>query len=103
QIAGAANNWGGTSIEEKSGLLFIGTGSASPDFYGGGRNGDNLFANCTICLDARTGKRLWHFQTVRHDLWDHDLPTCPNLVSVSHNGHKIEAVEIGRASCREQV
>src|SRR5882724_285143 len=92
QIAGAANNWGGTSIDEKRGLVFIGTGSASPDFYGGGRKGDNLFANCTICLDGRTGKRLWHFQTVRHDLWDHDLPTCPNLITVTHKGHKIEAV-----------
>jgi quinoprotein glucose dehydrogenase len=92
QHAGAANNWGGTSLDEKRGLVFIGTGSASPDFYGGGRKGDNLFANCTICLDVHTGKRLWHFQTLRHDLWDHDLPTCPNLVTVRHNGRKHEAV-----------
>ena len=89
--AGAANNWGGTSVDEKRGLVFIGTGSASPDFYGGDRKGDNLFANCTICLDARTGKRIWHFQTLRHDLWDHDLPTCPNLVTVMHNGRKTDA------------
>jgi len=92
QHAGAANNWGGTSLDEKHGLVFIGTGSASPDFYGGGRKGDNLFANCTICLDARSGKRLWHFQTLRHDLWDHDLPFCPNLVTVTRNGRKVEAV-----------
>jgi quinoprotein glucose dehydrogenase len=91
QHAGAANNWGGTSVDEERGLVLIGTGSASPDFYGGGRKGDNLFANCTICLDARTGKRLWHFQTLRHDLWDHDLPTCPNLVTVTHEGRKREA------------
>ena len=92
QNAGAANNWGGTSVDEKRGLVFIGTGSASPDFYGGARQGDNLFANCTICLDARTGKRRWHFQTLRHDLWDHDVPTYPNLVTVTLNGFKQEAV-----------
>jgi quinoprotein glucose dehydrogenase len=90
--AGAANNWGGTSIDEQRGLVFLGTGSASPDFWGGGRKGDNLFANCTICLDARTGRRLWHFQTLRHDLWDHDLPVYPNLVTVKHDGRKREAV-----------
>ena len=89
---GAANNWGGTSVDEKHGWIFIGTGSASPDFYGGGRKGDNLFANCTICLDARTGTRLWHFQTLHHDLWDHDLPVCPALITLKRNGHKQEAV-----------
>src|SRR5258705_484060 len=89
---GAANNLGGTSVDEKRGLVFLGTGSASPDFYGGGRKGDNLFANCTICLEARTGKRVWHFQTLRHDLWDHDLPVYPNLVTVRHNGRKADAV-----------
>lgn len=88
RYAGAANNWGGTTVDEKRGLVFIGTGSASPDFYGGGRKGDNLFANCTICLDARTGKRIWHFQSLRHDLWDHDLPVYPNLVTIKHNGRK---------------
>lgn len=92
KFSGAANNWGGTSVDEKRGLVFIGTGSASPDFYGGYRKGDNLFANCTICLDVRTGKRLWHFQTLRHDLWDHDLPTYPNVVTVTRNGHKVDAV-----------
>ena len=92
KTAGAANNWGGTSVDEERGLVFMGTGSASPDFYGGGRRGDNLFANCTLCLDARTGKRVWHFQTLRHDLWDHDLPVYPNLVKVKHNGRKVEAV-----------
>src|SRR5262249_25119218 len=90
--AGAANNWSGTSLDEKRGLVFIGTGSASPDFYGGGRRGNNLFANCTICLDARTGRRLWHFQTLHHDLWDHDLPTYPNLCRVTRGGHKRDAV-----------
>ena len=89
--AGAANNWGGTSVDEKRGLVFLGTGSASPDFYGGDRKGDNLFANCTLCLDALTGKRVWHFQTLRHDLWDHDLPFCPNLVTLTRNGRKRDA------------
>jgi quinoprotein glucose dehydrogenase len=92
KYSGAANNWGGTSIDEKRGLVFIGTGSASPDFYGGGRKGDNLFANCTICLEAKTGKRLWHFQTVHHDLWDHDLPFCPNLVTIRSEGQVRDAV-----------
>jgi quinoprotein glucose dehydrogenase len=92
KFAGAANNWGGTSVDEERGLIFIGTGSASPDFYGGNRKGDNLFANCTICLDAKTGKRQWHFQTLRHDLWDHDLPVYPNLVTVTHSGRKVDAV-----------
>jgi quinoprotein glucose dehydrogenase len=90
--SGAANNWGGTSVDEKRGLVFLGTGSASPDFYGGERKGDNLFANCTLCLDAVTGKRVWHFQTLRHDLWDHDLPVYPNLVTVIHKGRKVDAV-----------
>jgi quinoprotein glucose dehydrogenase len=92
QHAGAANNWSGTTIDTKRGRVFIGTGSAAPDFYGGGRRGDNLFANCVICLDARTGKRLWHFQTLRHDLWDHDLPAAPNLVTVKQGSQRVEAV-----------
>lgn len=100
KIAGAANNWGGTSIDEERGLVFVGTGSASPDFYGAARRGDNLFANCVICLDVKTGKRLWHFQTLRHDLWDHDLPTFPNLVRVTHNGRKRDAVaQVTKTGC----
>jgi quinoprotein glucose dehydrogenase len=89
---GAANNWSGSTVDEERGLLFIATGSAAPDFYGGGRKGNNLFANCVICLNARTGKRRWHFQTLRHDLWDHDLPTVPNLVTVLHGGRQLDAV-----------
>ena len=90
--AGGANNWGGTTVDQRRGWIFLGTGSASPDFFGGHRKGDNLFANSTLCLDARTGKRLWHFQTLRHDLWDHDLPVYPNLVTVKQQGRKREAV-----------
>jgi quinoprotein glucose dehydrogenase len=89
---GAANAWGGATVDEKHALVFVGTGSAAGDFYGGDRLGDNLFANCVIALDAKTGKRVWHFQTIHHDISDHDLPTYPNLVSVNHGGKKIEAV-----------
>ncbi|MDG3002468.1 pyrroloquinoline quinone-dependent dehydrogenase [Paludisphaera mucosa] len=89
---GAANAWGGLSVDVGRGLVFAGLGSAAFDFYGGDRPGDNLFANCTIALDAATGKRAWHFQTVRHDLWDHDLPTYPNLVTATRDGAKIDAV-----------
>ena len=89
---GAANAWGGFSVDVDRGLVFAGLGSAAFDFYGGDRCGTNLFANCTIALNARTGARAWHFQTLHHDLWDHDLPVYPNLVSVTHGGKKIDAV-----------
>ncbi len=89
---GGANAWGGFSVDADRGLVFAGLGSAAFDFYGGDRRGANLFANCTIALDAKTGKRVWHFQTLHHDLWDHDLPVYPNLVTVIHGGKKIDAV-----------
>src|SRR5207245_1221942 len=66
--------------------------SATPDFYGGARIGANLFANSLLALDAATGKRLWHFQTVHHDLWDRDLPAAPNFVTVTHGGVRVDAV-----------
>jgi quinoprotein glucose dehydrogenase len=89
---GGANAWGGLSVDAGRGLVFAGLGSAAFDFYGGDRHGDNLFANCTVALEASTGKRVWHYQTLRHDLWDHDLPTYPNLVTVTRDGKKIDAV-----------
>ncbi len=89
---GGANAWGGFSVDLDRGIVFAGLGSAAFDFYGGDRHGANLFANCTIALDARTGRRIWHFQTLHHDLWDHDLPVYPNLVTVTHNGKRIAAV-----------
>ena len=89
---GGANAWGGLSVDPVRGLVFAGLGSAAFDFYGGDRVGDNLFANCTIALDAATGRRAWHFQTLRHDLWDHDLPAYPNLVTVVRDGKAVEAV-----------
>jgi quinoprotein glucose dehydrogenase len=89
---GGANAWGGFTVDVERGLIFAGLGSAAFDFYGGDRHGENLFGNCTIALDAATGERRWHYQTLRHDLWDHDLPVYPNLVTVTHEGKAIDAV-----------
>lgn len=86
------NAWSGFTLDEKHGILFCGLGSAASDFYGADRKGANLFANCTLALDARTGKRLWHFQEVHHDLWDHDNPCPPIVVTVMHKGKRVEAV-----------
>lgn len=92
QFIGGANNWSGMSLDEKRGIVYVPTGSASYDFYGGRRTGENLFANSIIALDAATGMRIWHFQTVHHDVWDRDLPTPPALVTINRNGEKIDAV-----------
>jgi quinoprotein glucose dehydrogenase len=89
---GGANAWSGFSLDEGRGILFAATGSASFDFYGGKRTGNNLFANCVLALDAATGKYSWHFQTVHHDVWDRDLPTAPILVTLKKNNKKIDAV-----------
>jgi quinoprotein glucose dehydrogenase len=88
---GGANAWGGLTVDSQRGLVFAGLGSAAFDFYGGDRIGANLFANCVIALDARTGKRRWHFQVVKHDIWDYDLPCPPVLVRVRHRGRVIAA------------
>jgi quinoprotein glucose dehydrogenase len=92
KYAGGANCWGGLSVDEKRGMVFFGTGSPSYDFYGYDRIGKNLFGNCVVALDAKTGKHIWHFQTIHHDLWDYDLPAPPNLVTVMKDGKKIDAV-----------
>ncbi|MBO6524688.1 MAG: PQQ-binding-like beta-propeller repeat protein [Balneolaceae bacterium] len=89
---GAANNWAGMSVDTEEGILYVPTGSAAPDFWGGDRIGENLFANTLLALDARTGERIWHYQLVHHDLLDRDLPAPPNLLTVTHNGKKIKAV-----------
>ena len=89
---GGVNNWSGMAVDEKRGLVFAPTGSATFDFYGANRHGDNLFANSLLCLDAATGKRKWHFQTIRHDMWDRDLPSAPALVTIRRNGRAIDAV-----------
>ncbi len=92
KTVGGANVWTGFALDEARGLVFCPTGSAAFDFWGGDRTGQNLFANCLIALDANTGKRVWHFQFVHHDLWDRDLPAPPNLITVTHGGKKIDAV-----------
>ncbi len=92
QKVGGANAWAGMSLDEENGIVFVPTGSPSYDFYGGNRVGDNLFANSLVALKADTGERLWHFQTVHHDLWDRDLASPPNLVTVIHDGKSIDAV-----------
>ena len=89
---GGANAWSGITVDEKRGLVFLPTGSAAFDFWGGNRKGANLFANCVLALKATTGEREWHFQTVHHDIWDRDLPAAPNLVTVQHNGRRVEGV-----------
>ncbi|MFN8058004.1 MAG: pyrroloquinoline quinone-dependent dehydrogenase [Vicinamibacterales bacterium] len=92
EISGGANAWAGVTVDPGLGYVFAATGSASFDFYGVNRHGDNLFANCVLALDARTGRRIWHFQAVRHDVWDYDFPAPPTLVTVKRDGHTIEAV-----------
>lgn len=92
KYAGGANCWGGLSVDEKRGMVFFGTGSPSYDFYGADRIGTNLFGNCVVALDAKTGRYIWHFQTIHHDLWDYDLPAPPNLVTVVKDGKEIAAV-----------
>jgi quinoprotein glucose dehydrogenase len=92
KIAGGANAWSGVTLDAKRAMVFAATGSASFDFFGGNRLGDNLFANTVLALDARTGKRIWHYQVLRHDLWDRDLPAAPALVTVRRNGRPVDAV-----------
>ncbi len=91
-VNGGANNWPGMALDDTRGIVYVPTGSAAADFYGGDRIGDNLYANSLIALDATTGQRLWHFQFVRHDIWDRDPPAPPNLVTVRRNGRRIDAV-----------
>ena len=90
--ANAANCWGGMAMDEQRGIAFITTGSPKPNFLGMGHRGDNLFANCLVALDARTGKRLWHFQEVRHDIWDLDLPAPPVLSTITREGRRVDVV-----------
>ncbi len=92
KYVGGANNWGSMSIDDERGIVYIPTGGANYDFYGADRLGQNLFADCILALDARTGKRLWHFQTVHHDLWDFDNVSAPQLVTVRHNGRRVDVV-----------
>lgn len=97
KYVGGANAWGGLSLDEERGVVYTATGSATPDFFGGKRAGDNLFANSIIALDAATGTYKWHFQTIHHDLWDWDLPTAPVLTSIKKDNEVIDvAVQVGK-------
>jgi quinoprotein glucose dehydrogenase len=90
--SGAANNWAGMALDEQRGIVYVPTGSAAADFYGADRIGDDLFANALIALNATTGQRIWHFQSVKHDIWDRDFPAPPSLVTVTRDGRAIDAV-----------
>jgi len=92
KTSGAANNWAGMTVDVGRGIVYAPTGSAAFDFYGADRIGDDLFANTLIALNAETGERIWHFQEVRHDLWDRDFPAPPILLTVDRDGKKIDAV-----------
>ena len=92
KYSGGANNWAGMALDEERGIVFVPTGSAASDFYGADRAGDNLFANSLLALDAATGKRIWHFQAVHHDIWDRDFPSPPSLVTVTRDGARVDAV-----------
>ncbi|MFL6448065.1 MAG: PQQ-binding-like beta-propeller repeat protein [Bryobacteraceae bacterium] len=89
---GGVNNWGEMSIDEKRGIVYVPTGSPTYDFYGADRPGANLFSDCLVAIDARSGKRLWHFQFVHHDLWDYDAVMAPKLLRVRHNGKIVDVV-----------
>ncbi len=92
RYTGHANVWGLMSVDVGRGLLYVPTSTPSSDYWGGRRIGANLFAESLVCLDVRTGKRLWHFQTVHHGVWDYDLAAAPNLVTITVDGRKIDAV-----------
>ncbi|MBM3459748.1 MAG: pyrroloquinoline quinone-dependent dehydrogenase, partial [Armatimonadetes bacterium] len=92
QERGGCNAWNGLTVDARNGLVFGGLGSPAFDFYGGDRKGQNLFGNCVLALDARTGRRVWHYQIVRHDLWDYDNPCPPVLCTVRRGDRRVEAV-----------
>ncbi len=89
---GGAHNWNELTIDEKRGIIYIPTGTARYDFYGGNRKGNDLYANCLLAINANTGKLIWYYQMVHHDLWDYDIPAAPKLITVRHNGKKVDAV-----------
>ena len=92
KTVGGANNWGEQSIDVSRGIIYVPTGSPKYNFYGGNRKGDNLFGDCLLALDVRTGKRLWHFQTVHHDIWDLDNNSAPQLTTIRRNGRDVDVV-----------
>jgi quinoprotein glucose dehydrogenase len=92
KYSGGVNVWGEITVDEKRGIAYLPTGSPTYDYYGADRIGQNLFGNCLVALDARTGKRLWHYQLVHHDLWDYDTTAAPQLLTVTHNGKRVDVV-----------
>lgn len=94
KTVGGANVWGGMSIDDARGIAYFVTGSPTYDFYGADRKGDNLYGNSIVAVDARTGRRLWHFQTVHHDLWDYDMVASPVLMTIRNGGRSIPAVAV---------
>lgn len=90
--AGSANNWAGMSLDARRGILYVPTGSAVFDFYGGDRIGNDLFSDSLLALDARTGRRIWSYQTTHHDIWDRDLPAPPALLTVRRDGRPVDAI-----------
>lgn len=94
KTAGGANTWGEISLDEKRGIVYLPTASPKYNFYGVDRKGSNLFGDCLLALDARTGKRLWHFQMVHHDIWDYDANTAPKLLTVKHDGKSVDIVAL---------
>jgi quinoprotein glucose dehydrogenase len=87
---GGANNWGGLSLDSRKGIVYVATGSPTYDFYGANRHGTNLYGNTILALDARTGKKIWHYQVVRHDIWDYDLPCAPTLTTIRRQGKQVD-------------
>ena len=92
KTVGGVHNWNEMTVDEKRGIAYIPLGTARYDFYGANRKGNDLFGNSLLALDARTGKRLWHYQLVHHDLWDYDLPVAPKLLTVKHDGKNVDVV-----------
>lgn len=91
---GGVNCWGEMSLDKQRGIVYVPLGSPTYDYYGADRIGANLFSDCIVALDARTGKRLWHYQTVHHDIWDYDITAAPQLITVDKNGKSVDAVAI---------
>jgi quinoprotein glucose dehydrogenase len=92
KYSGGANAWAGLALDEKRGVVYASTGSAAYDFYGGNRHGDNLFANTILALRADSGERVWHFQAVKHDIWDRDFPAAPSLITIQRDGRSVDVV-----------
>ncbi len=92
KTVGGANDWGELSLDKDRGIVYVPTASPKYNFYGGDRKGANLFGDCLLALNARTGKRIWHFQMVHHDIWDYDNATAPKLLTVRHHGKRVDIV-----------